>query len=360
MSQSERQAGKGKLVARILAGSWRNFISSRSSTSEAELDQVTPLLYGSGAAALGWWRLRETDLNSTPSAIVLQQAYRLQALQSVIHEQKIEKVFRLLRQASIEAILAKGWAAAALYPDSALRPYGDIDLSIRSEHFRKAQALFDSPDASDCWVDLHRNFSEIEDRSFEDLLSRSISHIVGSEQIRVLGAEDHLALQSIHLLKHGAWRPVWLCDIGAAIEALPERFSWDLCFGERKTRAHWIRCAILLAHELLDANIDSLPRRDRAAALPSWLTKNVLRQWATPFAINQPPMSHPIPMSSLLCDSGGLLQGIRRRWPNPIIATISTHGNFNNFPRLPYQIGNWVLRAAQFLSYLPSKQQSQR
>jgi putative nucleotidyltransferase-like protein len=358
MPRSDHQTRKGQLVARMLAGSWRMSFSSPLSISEAELDEVTPLLYGSGAAALGWWRLRQTDRSATPSAVVLQQAYRLQALQAAIHEQKLEKVFRLLRQASVDAVLAKGWAAAALYPDPALRPYGDIDLCIRPEHFIKAQAVLTSPEASDCWVDLHKAFSEINDRSFEDLFSRSRRVTLGFEQIRILGAEDQLALQSVHLLKHGAWRPVWLCDIGATIEALPEGFSWDVCFGKKGNRANWICSAILLAHELLEANIDSLPISKRPKSLPAWLIRNVLVQWVTPFALNQPPMSHPVPMGNLLHDTGAFLHGIRHRWPNPIIATVSTHGNFNNFPRLPYQIGNWVLRAAQFLSQLPSKPQS--
>ena len=328
--------------------------------SETDLDEVTPLLYGSGAAALGWWRLRETDWNSTPSAIVLHQAYRLQALQSAIHEQKIEKVFRLLRQTSLDAILAKGWAAAGVYPDPALRPYGDIDLCIRPEHFNRAQEVLNSSEASDCWVDLHKGFSEINERVFDELFSRSRRVTLGAEEISILGAEDHLALQCIHLLKHGAWRPVWLCDIGASIEALPKEFSWDICLGRKKTRANWICCAILLAHKLLEANIDSLPISRRSKPLPSWLVKNVLLQWAAPFAINQPPMSHPVPIGSLFRDTAGFLKGIRQRWPNPITATVSIHGQFNDLPRLPYQVGNWALRAAQLLSHLPTRMQLKR
>lgn len=345
-------------MAQILAGSWRESFSSFSIISESELNEVTPLLYGSGAGALGWWRLHGTEWNSTPAAVVLHQAYRLQALQSAIHEREIEKIFRLLRQASVDALLAKGWAAAALYPDQALRPYGDIDLCVRPEQLATAQSVLNIPEANDCWVDLHKTFTEIGDRTFDDLFTRSKTVSLGAEQIRILGAEDHLALQAVHLLKHGAWRPVWLCDIGAAIEALPEGFNWDVCFGKKKRRANWICCAILLAKELLEANINSVPAPARSQPLPAWLVNNVLMQWAAPFALNQPPMSHPVPMGSLTHDTGAFLEGIRQRWPNPIIATVSTHGNFNNFPRLPYQVGNWVLRAAQLLSHLPTSLQS--
>lgn len=351
---------RASLVRATLAGSWRKPPFPPLGISETQLDEVTPLLYGSGASALGWWRLRDTELASTPSARLLHQAYRLLTLQSAIHEKKIEKVFRILRQSSVDAILVKGWAAAGLYPDRALRPYGDIDLYLRREHFQTAQTILNSPEARDCWVDLHDVLSEIEDRSFDELFSRSRCVTVGLEQIRILGAEDHLALLSIHLLKHGAWRPLWLCDIGAAMESLPSDFDWDVCLGRSETRAGWISCSILLAHELLAANIDALPGLQRVDAPPRWMVKNISRQWASPFAINQPPMSHPTPMASYLKNPKGLLNGLRNRWPNPIIATISIKGRFNNFPRLPYQIGNWALRAAQFLSHLPTKAELER
>src|SRR4029077_10391846 len=104
---------------------------------------------------------RETELKATSSAQVLHQAYRLQTLQSAIHEEKIKTVFRLLRESSIDPILVKGWAAANLYPDRALRPYGDIDLCVRPSDYKTAANLLTGPEATGCWVDLHRGFSEI-------------------------------------------------------------------------------------------------------------------------------------------------------------------------------------------------------
>src|SRR5207245_10991443 len=103
---------RGPLVCSILAGSWRYTHTHTLGISERQLNEVAPLLYGSGGAALGWWRVRDTDLRDSPSADVLHEAYRLQTLQSAIHEEKIKSVLRLLRGESIEAILVKGWAAA--------------------------------------------------------------------------------------------------------------------------------------------------------------------------------------------------------------------------------------------------------
>src|SRR6266446_5672715 len=104
MKNHLHKAGKGSLVARILAGSWRHDASKELLLSESELDEVTPLLYGSGAGALGWWRVRESELRSTKSATVLQKAYQLQVLQAKIHEEKIQKVVLMLREASIEPV----------------------------------------------------------------------------------------------------------------------------------------------------------------------------------------------------------------------------------------------------------------
>ena len=321
---------KGRLVAEVLAGSWRHSEVPPLNISEAARCSHA-LAIDSGTAALGWRRISKTSLRSTPSGEVLHQAYRLQSLQSGIHEQKIEKVFRLFRQSGVEAVLAKGWATAGLYADRALRPFGDIDICMRPGSYSLAEKVLSAPEAHDCWVDLHRHFSEIDDRTVDELFARSREVPVGSEQVRVLGLEDQLALSCIHLLKHGAWRPLWLCDVGVAIESLPPTFDWDVCLGRNRTREKWVTCAIGLARSLLQGNTTGLPARTHAP-LPAWLIDTVLKQWARPFNIYQPPMSHPIPMADLLRHPSGLIGGLRQRWPNPIIATISVNGEFNNLP----------------------------
>jgi len=344
---------RGALVSEILLGSWRASQSPGLDLSEVQLDEVTPLLYGSGAAALGWWRVRYTALHRTPSATVLHQAYRLQSLQAAIHQEKIKKIFRLCRGAGIEPILIKGWAAAGLYPERGLRPYGDIDLVVRPEKYQRAMTVIASPEAQDCWVDLHENISELADRSLGELFDRSQTVRLEEDAIRVLSPEDHLALLAVHLLKHGAWRPLWLCDIGAAVESLPDQFDWELCLGRDRRRAGWITSAIGLAHKLLGARVASPIIADRATRLPAWLPAAVLRQWQQPFATKQSPTKHPVPIASQLRQPSGLWQGLRQRWPDPILATVSVHGQLNGLPRFPYQIANFVLRFGQFLSRCP-------
>src|SRR5207237_5267267 len=117
-----------ELVAGILQRSWRAAPDLSIPISLTQLDEVTPLIYGSGAAGLGWWRIRESGLRNSPSGKLLHQAFRLQALFAKIQETKVQSVFRLLRAIDVEPILIKGWAIAQLYPRPGLRPSGDIDL----------------------------------------------------------------------------------------------------------------------------------------------------------------------------------------------------------------------------------------
>lgn len=347
---------KGRLVAKVLSGAWRDSNLPALDLSESDLDEVTPLLYDSGTAALGWHRVSGTHLRETASAELLHQAYRLLSLHSELHEQKIEKAFRLLREAGIEVILAKGWAAARRYHDKVLRPYGDIDLCVHPRHYKLAEEILVTSEAQDCWVDLHQHFSEIAERTVDDLFSRSQVVSLRSEQIRILALEDQLALSSIHLLKHGAWRPLWLCDVGVMIENLPENFDWQTCLGINPTRASWILCAMRLAKELLGANTERVPAAANTA-LPGWLVDSVLKEWENPTAVNQPPMSHPVPIVELLKRPSGLMDGLRQRWPNPILATISVNGRFNDYPRLPYQMANCLSRLGRVLLSRPGQLQ---
>src|SRR5229473_1781198 len=137
-------SSRGRLIATALERSWRSSPPLELHLSATEFDEVTPLLYDSGAAGLGWWCIRESGLRDTPSGELLHQAFRLLALQANIHQSKIQKLFQLMRAAGVEPILLKGWAIARLYPQPALRPYGDFDLFVRSRDSRAARRVIES------------------------------------------------------------------------------------------------------------------------------------------------------------------------------------------------------------------------
>lgn len=341
---------RGRLISKILRGAWRSSPTADLPLSVEELDEVTPLLYDSGAAALGWWRVRHTNLRESPPAELMRQAFRLQTLFARNHEIKVQKIFRLLRAAGVEPILLKGWAIGRLYPEIGLRPSGDIDLFVRRRDYPAAQNVVKSDDARDCWVDLHGRIFELADRNPEDLFARSELLTSGDEQIRILKSEDHFALLAVHLLKHGAWRPLWLCDLGLLLESMPENFDWQLCLGTSKRRANWILSSIYLAHELMDAQISNEEIAARSRQIPDWLVPAVLKQWEAPF--REVHESLPL-MAGYLRQPANFIREIPNRWPNPIVATVNVRGKFNNYPRFAYQLCEMAARTAKFFWRLP-------
>ena len=115
----------GSVLASLLRGIWRHNPPALA-ISEGELTQVTPLLLRSGGGALGWHRMHHSTFQTSAAAHTLQQAYRLHAIRTAVHEQVLQKLFRALRSAEVEPILIKGGAVARLYPEPGLCPYGDM------------------------------------------------------------------------------------------------------------------------------------------------------------------------------------------------------------------------------------------
>jgi hypothetical protein len=351
MREFRKDQTLGGFVASTLRSSWRR-VPARLEISEEQLDQVAPLLLASGAAALGWWRVRDSTLRDTPAALELQQAYRLHSLQSALHETEITDLVKIARDAGAEPVLVKGWAVARLYPETGLSPYGDVDLCVTPQSFEGAREAFEPLDRSKYQVDLHQGFWKLDNLSEEELLARCGTIRIAGIEVRVLGLEDQLRILCTHTLRHSVCRPLWLCDIAAAVESRPADFDWDRCLGPDAREADWVACAIGLAHKLLGAEIESTPVEPRARELPRWLVKQVLKNWSAPYPDLYPPLSYTRPFATYYRDPSGFLWTLRMRWPDPIEATIRMRGPFNGFPRLPYQVGNVVSRIGQFVSGL--------
>jgi hypothetical protein len=173
---------KGRLIAKVLTHSWRASTSALEVSNE-ELDIVAPMLLESGAGALGWKRVNNSNLRNTPAALELEQAYRLHALQSAIHEREIEDALALLRSAGVEPILVKGWAVARLYPEVGLRPYGDLDLCVAAKQYHLARKALEKDFTKSHQVDLHRGFKTLDHKSWDELWSHS--HLVKLDDLEV-------------------------------------------------------------------------------------------------------------------------------------------------------------------------------
>ncbi len=337
------QESCGALIAAILTGAWRKAVPPAEISSQ-DLARIAPVLLASGSGALVWRKICNSSLRASPSSAELHEAYRLHSIQAAVHDQKIQRLINCLVSAGVRPLLGKGWAAARLYPEPGLRPYGDFDLYIPREQHEIAVDALKDPAVRGIPVDLHPGFAELDDRPVSELYSRARTVRTNEVDVPVFGPEDHLRLLCLHMLRHGAWRPLWLCDIAVSLEAQPEKFDWDYFLGGDARRADWSAHAVKMAHELLGAEIDSTGLGRRAERMPRWLITTVLRQWGSP------PIPHGLrtPMASYLRRPAAFLRALAERWPNPIEATVDLRGSFNDLPRLPYQLGECVLRTARF------------
>jgi len=333
------------LLARVLSGTWRS--SPRPlDVAQQDLTRIMPQLLCSGAAGLAWSRVRLSSLKESPAASLLRQAYRFQTLQAALQERELVEVFGNLRSAGIEPILVKGWAIACSYAEKGLRPSGDFDLLIQPSQMAAATAALRVSRPRTFNVDLqHREFAKLEPNSLNAIWNRSrlVEH-----DIRVLCPEDHLRFLCLHMLRHGAWRPLWLCDISAELESRPAGFDWGLCLRGRR-QAGWIACAIRLANQLIGADINETPASIGRYRLPEWLVREVLQQWENPDPLERMALDYREPIAKSLANPARLGEEIRARWPNPIQATIGVGGPLNELPRLPFQIGDGLVRLAKLL-----------
>ena len=214
----------------------------------------------------------------TAAGNTLRNAYRLQTLEAALHVQQIPEVITILRAAGIEPILAKGWALASLYPDPTLRPYGDIDLCVPPSQYELARRVVQDHVASEVVVDLHSGLPDLDDRSLDALYARSRVIRLGPAEVRVLGYEDHLRFLCLHFVRHGARRPLWLCDIALLLESRRGAFDWAYCLSGDRRRSLAVGCVVGLGAALLDAKLDMPCFLEARCPLPAWLVPAVVSQ----------------------------------------------------------------------------------
>lgn len=321
------------LVRSVILGAWRAEPPPLSLTAE-ELAAVTPLLRQTHAENLAWWRVRGTPLAETEWGRALADTYRMSVLRNALQARVMVDAVERLREQGIESLVVKGWAVARHYPAPGLRPYGDVDLYVPEGQLEHAQVVAKGLPRD---IDVQSTtLYEVYAREFETLAERAERYEVEGSVIRVLGPEDHLRLLCLHLLDHGAWRPLWLCDIAAAMEQRRPGFEWERVLYGSPRVADWVLCALCLAHVLLDVSIADTPAEARVQTLPRWLVPTVLRHWELGNAFStrhhfgvllrrhwrQPPR---------------LVEALRLRWPDPIRASMFCRAPFDGSSRLPYQ-----------------------
>lgn len=334
-----------KALLAVLAGAWRDQVEYLTLSLE-ELEQVTPSITARG---LGGFLSRRIDprYSGEQFFLQLQGDFRLSRSQAIVHEIQVRDVFSRMHSAGVEPILFKGLALARHYPDSGLRPYGDIDLWLPADRLAEGyEALRRNGEVSYC-VDLHTSFYPNYERTLDDVFEKSRVVNLDGVKIRVPSPEDHLRFNCLHFLHHGGWRPLWLCDVALMVEKAGSEFDWDRCLYGKEKHADWIACVIGLAHQLLGADVRRTPVSKRAAKLPRWLPPALLRQWdkgpGMSFAEN---LSFSLPRR--LLKPTALIQAFREHWRNPIQASVEMNAWFGNSPRAFLQLGSVFTRIPEF------------
>jgi hypothetical protein len=349
LARSLNPLDKGRLIAELLTGSWRAQPPSIDLDPDC-IAEITSILLRTGTAPLVWRRLCQRSPGALPWARQLKQAHQMSILQDAIHEREIVEAFQFLRKAGVEPLLAKGWAVARIYPERGLRPYGDIDIYVRPEQRRLAKDALAGPRAplpielADTWDGLDA------DHTIDELFARSQIVHFGGIDIRIFGPEDHLRLLCRHAMRHGIWRPLWLCDIAAIVEAVQDDFDWDyFAFGDR-IRTESVFCALALSSAILKAKSPS-PIAEPAQQLPRWAIPAALKEWGA----TEHYMLTPGLQSYSLRNPRELWHAIRLRWPNPIQATTALNARFDNFPRWPFQTADFIRRFSLLIPHFAKK-----
>ena len=94
--------------------------------------------------------VRMKDANKPSEALCgsLRSVMRSNLVQQMHLKQILVSAVKLLREHDMEPVLLKGFGLASLYPNPALRQFGDIDLFVGLDNFHPACAVLPCPAAT--------------------------------------------------------------------------------------------------------------------------------------------------------------------------------------------------------------------
>lgn len=257
-------------------------------------------------------------------------------IQSKVQQQRIEKLFDILRKQGVEPILIKGWAAARNYPQPYERLSADVDIAVDPELYKECQIILRQQSISG--VDLHCGLRHLDTVSWKNLFQNSQSVKLNNTQIRILCPEDHLRILCVHWLTDGGVSKDRLFDIFYAVENRPPDFDWNKFLDPvDEIRREWLLCVIKLAVKYLDLNILETPLQDLDQHIPVWVIETIESEWQNEVSLK--------PLHYCLNDRKEFFRQLKKRFPpNPIQATIEMNGVFDDTSRITYQLKSFLYR----------------
>ncbi len=186
----------------------------------------------------------------------LRQAGAGQTMQTMLLYAEMTKVVGLLNEAEVPVVVLKGPALAdTVYPDPALRAYGDIDVLIHETDLPETSAIlrergyveeheehqphrihqchgifqrkFLHPESGHC-VEVHCDHLQIglEPVSMDEIWNDASEHSFGRAKARLLEQHDLFVQLCVHLNRHGFERLAWFKDLDLMVRA--GKLDWEM------------------------------------------------------------------------------------------------------------------------------------
>jgi hypothetical protein len=252
--------------------------------------------------------------------IVLRDASFGAMTQVMALDAELRRIVEGLRAAAVPVIVLKGPVLGrTIYETLALRPFGDLDLTVQREHeaaaaetlvglgFREmsfsAEAerqahqahaghvhgegtyhrWFVAGDQNQILIELHTDSLQLGiEPACEDARWRRALPVPNLPGALMLCPEDQLVQLSVHAHKHGFDRLIWLKDLDLLIRIYGETLNWGLV--DEVTRREGVRSSVWYALRLVSSLLGTPIGRERLVKLqPSLLVRFLYGQiWPVP------------------------------------------------------------------------------
>jgi hypothetical protein len=215
----------------------------------------------SGTGPLLYYTLKKANADSLlPGQTMskLEMAYYSTFTHHIFYYKELNSILGSFQRSGVQSIVLKGAALAKiLYPDTSIRPFGDIDLLIRDQDLHRAESELQCLGyIEDTSKEFHRGYRKQFDKHFvylrrgsipmhvelhtsllpficaqkleaDGLWDRSVDARIGEAHGLVLSAEDMVLHLCIHIFNHSfSTRLLWLYDVALMISEHGRSLDW--------------------------------------------------------------------------------------------------------------------------------------
>lgn len=303
-----------------------------------------------------------------------------QTLGAAIQAHTLARVTTRLQRDGIDPILLKGLATARFYSAPAARPAGDIDLLVSepdlpaaAESLRALGYDVSVPQVTygagpiatayprgelegfhaDAGIDLQTHLWPLGKREVQDALRSQNRMSVEGVEARVLPPAIEIRFLAAHAAKHAFLRPLWSCDLTAAIEHF-DGLDWETVLSGSPRLRTWVGVSLGIAARLLEGDVPTPVARPTADAA-DWLIPSVLAHWG---GMRQVDRREDVRRALLVHrDPPEVARIVRELWPDALEAMAALGWPFLRPLAGPSRAALALYRAVHFFSPAPVTQE---